>query len=276
MEQTTNRENSQSIKLSIQVRLNGLSFCTMNEETREVLWYQKVNFHKEYNPLKILEQIEALYNSEKQLQQPVKEVSLLFSNELYSFVPKDFFIEEEASTYLKFNTKILKTDIVAHDFLEAEDLVNVYIPYTNITNFFFDRYGEFEYQHSCSILAQEVLNDLNKDRVNVYLNNFEGYYDLAVAKGKELLLCNTFTYDTKEDFIYYLLFTAEQLKLNREELELTLLGNINEDSALYKILYTYIKNVKFLSKSLNCTSKKYQGEQFQREAFLLLKTLGCE
>jgi hypothetical protein len=45
----------------------------------------------------------------------VSEVVLLFSHELYTFVPKEFFIEDEASNYLKFSTKILKTDVVAHD-----------------------------------------------------------------------------------------------------------------------------------------------------------------
>jgi hypothetical protein len=62
----------------------------------------------------------------------------------------------------------------------------------------------------------------------------------VIVKDKELLFCNTFTYETKEDFIYYILFTTEQLKLDPEDLDLILLGNIHEDSAsLQDVVYIH-------------------------------------
>ncbi|MBL4643407.1 MAG: DUF3822 family protein, partial [Flavobacteriaceae bacterium] len=50
----------------------------------------------------------------------------------------------------------------------------------------------------------------------------------------------------KEDFIYYILFTAEQLQLNPEELLLFFIGDIEEESELYHIAYQYIRNVDFI------------------------------
>ena len=276
MELSNKDLNNSIIKLSIQVRLNGLSFCILDSENREILWYKKINFEKEYTPVQILEQIEILYNSEKGLERPVKEVVLLFSNELYSLVPSQFFIEEEASNYLKFNTKILQTDVVAHDLTANEELVNVYIPYTNITNYFFDKYGEFEFMHSTTVLVQSLSNISGESSAIVYLNNFKGFYDLVVIKNGELLMSNTFKYDTPEDFIYYLLFTAEQLNLNPSEFKLFLLGEINKDSPVYDITYTYIKNVEFLDPQFNLSPDKFQNPEFQREAYILLKSLGCE
>ena len=58
---------------------------------------------------------------------------------------------------------------------------------------------------------------------------------------------NCFEFKTKEDFIYYILFTAEQLHLNPEEFELILLGDIEKESELYTILYQYIRTIKFYS-----------------------------
>lgn len=264
------------LKLSIQVRLDGLSFCILNCGNNEIVWYKKKNFPKEYNPVKILSQIELLYKMEKELQIPVSEVVLLFSNDLYSMVPKPYFIEEEASNYLKFNTKILKTDVVAHDYLDQKELVTVYIPYANITNYFFDKYGEFEYKHSISVLTDAVLAIDSGEGTTAYLNNFTDYFDLVVVKNNKLLLCNTFSYSTKEDFIYYLLFTAEQLELDPSEFELNLLGDISENSALYSIAYTYIKNVNLLSPDFNLGPEDKNTAEFQREAFILLKSLECE
>lgn len=274
MEET--KEETNNLKMSIQVRLNGLSFCIINSWDQSIKWYKNVNFEKVYDPVKLLEQIIQLYKEEKNLQDPVDQVVLLFSNELYSIVPQDFFKEEEASNYLKFSTKILKTDVVAHDIMEETGLVNVYIPFTNITNFFFEKYGEFEYKHSTSVLIQSALNYSHTHETTVFLNNFSGYYDLVVVKNGQLLLSNTFSYETKEDFIYYLLFTAEQLKLDPSQFHLKLLGDIGDTSAHYKMAYTYVKNIELFNPEIKISPAQFRKPQFQREAYLLLKSLECE
>lgn len=274
VQEITNKENSSVLKLSIQVRLDGLSFCILDTSTGTISWYKKVNFPKEHNPVKALQEIETIYKEEKILNSEFKEVILLFSNDLYSLVPSEYFIEEEASAYLKFNTKILATDVVESDQV-TEELVNVYIPYTNITNYFFDRYGEFEFNHSVSELIKAALSLSPENETRAYLNNFSGYYDLAIVKNGNLLFCNTFNYETKEDFIYYLLFTLEQLDLSPEIIDLDLLGKISNESEEYKIAYTYIKNIELLNPDFKGLPEKY-GQQFQREEFLLLRSLGCE
>ncbi|MCJ7757477.1 MAG: DUF3822 family protein [Gillisia sp.] len=272
----TKNEDIKLLKLSIQVRLDGLSFCILNCRNNEIIWYKRENFPKEYNPVKILEKIEILYENEKELQSHIDEVVLLFSNDLYSLVPEAYFIEEEASNYLKFNTKILKTDVVAHDSIANKELVNVYIPYANIINYFFDKYGEFEYKHSISVLTEAVLALDSGVGITAYLNNFTDYFDLVVVKNNKLLLCNTFSYDTKEDFIYYLLFTAEQLELDPSQFDLRLLGDISKESPLYAIAYTYIKNIHFLDPGFEIKPEDKNTGEFQREAFILLKSLECE
>jgi len=272
----TKNEGINLLKLSIQVRLDGLSFCILNCGNNEIIWYKRENFPKEYNPVKILEKIEIHYQNEIELQGSMDEVVLIFSNDLYSLVPEAYFIEEEASNYLKFNTKILKTDVVAHDSIANNEMVNVYIPYSNIINYFFDKYGEFEYKHGISVLAEAVLELDSGEGITAYLNNFTDYFDLVVVKNKKLLLCNTFSYDTKEDFIYYLLFTAEQLELDPSQFDLRLLGDISEESALYQIAYTYIKNIRFLNPSFGIEPEDKNTREFQREAFILLNSLECE
>lgn len=264
------------LKLSIQVCLNGLSFLILNCEENQLVWYKKTSFPKEFNPVKILKEIELVYEKEEFLQNPIEEVVLLFSNDLYSIVPEEYFIEEEASNYLKFNAKILKTDVVAHDLIASHNLVNVYIPYTNITNYFFDKYGEFEYKHSISVFAEAILSLEKSFLAKVYLNNYTNYYDLVIVRHGKLLLSNSFKYDSAEDFIYYLLFTLEQLKLDPSEIDLILTGEISEESPFYQIAFTYVKNVQFLKPDLGIDFSDQYNEQFQREAFILLKSIACE
>jgi hypothetical protein len=243
--------NYDNIKLSIQVSLNGLSFCALSKDEKRIVFFRDILFSRKLNPAQVLQQIEKQYEQEPFLSSGNPEVIVLFSNELYSLVPTEFFEEENASEYLKYNTKILETDYVAKDDIVSAEIVNVYIPYTNINNFFFDRYGEFEYRHSVSVLAEEfqIQNRFQKEGTRVYLNCFPGGYDLLVYQQGKLILANSFNCNSREDFIYYLLFCAEQLDLDPSSFELILLGRIREKSDYYEIAYTYVKEIKFLQSS---------------------------
>ena len=264
----------ENIKLSIQVRLDGLSFCGLDQPRNSVVFFRTFNFERKLNPIEVLQQIEKIYKKEAFLASNPGEVIVLFSNELYSMVPEKLFREESASDYLKFNTKILETDFVAQDYLEGLDLVNVYVPYTNINNFFFDKYGEFEYRHDTSVLVEALLrrNVDPKEGIKFFLNNHSLGYDLVVIRDGELLFVNSFTSRTKEDFIYFLLFTAEQLELDPASFDLILLGNISRESDNYKMAYTYIRNIDFLTTSFGYVfeeeSQPPQGYKF----YTLLKS----
>ncbi|NJW52575.1 DUF3822 family protein [Salinimicrobium sp. CDJ15-91] len=237
--------------MSIQVSLNGLSFCGLSVPERRIIFFKDLLFTRKLSPAQVLQEIEKLYEQEPFLRQEDPEVVVLFSNELYNLVPQAFFNEEHASEYLKYNTKILETDYVAHDEVTVAKMVNVYIPFTNINNFFFEKHGEFEYRHCVSVLAAEfqIQNKYQTAGTRVYLNCFPGGYDLLVFQQGKLQLANTFKCATKEDFIYYLLFTAEQLDLDPSRFELILLGRIKERSDYYEIAYNYVKEIKFLDTS---------------------------
>lgn len=71
------------------------------------------------------------------------------------------------------------------------------------------------------------------------------HFEIVVVENRKLLFYNTFNYNTKEDFIYYILFTAEQLALDPETFPLYLLGKIDEGDPFYTMVYTYVRNVFF-------------------------------
>ena len=68
-----------------------------------------------------------------------------------------------------------------------------------------------------------------------------------IVQNQKLILYNSFEYKTPQDFIYYILFTAEQLQLNPENFVLKLIGKIDETDELFKICYKYIRNVSLLN-----------------------------
>ncbi|NQX85110.1 MAG: DUF3822 family protein [Flavobacteriaceae bacterium] len=252
--------------LSIQVSLGGLSFCILDAETNTITQYKRIIFDKKLGPTNLLDKLKHLFNTETVLQQNFKTVQLVHKNELATLVPKSLFNEDCIADYLKFNTKILPTDFITYDAIATEDMVNVYVPYVNINNYIYDTFGAFEFKHFSSILLENILSQQAHYQSNrMYIHVETSHFEIIVTKGHKFLYYNSFEYSTKTDFIYYVLFVAEQLELNPEVFEAILLGFITAEDELYDILYTYVRHVsfyKFASKHRIATNIKTLNKDF--------------
>lgn len=232
--------------LSIQISLNGLSFCIFNRSSNTVEFLKNQQFDKKSNPFETLEYLKKALESASELHQTFASILVIYQNELSNIVPKSFYEEKQAADYLKFNSKILTSDYISHDEIAINESVNVYVPYVNINNLIFDTYGAFEYKHASTILIDFILQkEVRDEESQLFLNINLQHFELIATKNKKLLLYNSFEYSTKEDLIYYLLFTMEQLHLNPEAIRLQLMGLVNKDDALYQIIFTYVRFVEF-------------------------------
>ncbi|GGG49822.1 DUF3822 family protein [Bizionia arctica] len=235
-----------NLELSIQVSLNGLSFCILNRQTNSITFLKHFEKDKKLSPFEALDFLKHLFNTEEELKTPFHNVHVIYVNELATLVPKPLFNEDFLADYLKFNSKILKSDFIAYDTIDINESVNVYVPYVNINNYIYDTFGTFIYSHFSSILIDKILQiEKHADNFKLYVNVNKDHFEIVVTNKGQLTLYNTFDYSTKEDFIYYILFTIEQLKLNPEKIDLVLLGCIDKDSDLFEILYKYIRHVHF-------------------------------
>ena len=265
---TTNITTNQPKRLSVQITLTGLSFLIASGDG-EVLFFTEKNFDTTHTPEELLFELRSIVADHDVLREAFEAVSLIYTTLNYSLVPTSLFDENKASEYLKFNTKILSNDFISHDEIDGQNAVVVYVPLVNINNFMFEQYGSFEYYHSSTILVQNFLNAEKHARDSkVYLHLLKEQVDCIIFNKGKLVLCNSYSYKTPEDFIYYVLFCFEQLKLNPETVTAILCGDISEESEIYHILYTYVREVNFLEHSLPILA----DEQTQQH-FLLKSTL---
>jgi hypothetical protein len=238
--------NKNNIKeLSIQVNLNGLSFCILNRSTNTIEFLNNILFRNKLNPFDVLNRLKTELSANSVFSDTFDTVTVIHQNELSTLVPKKLYDENNKADYLKFNTKILKTDFITQDDIAANESVNVYIPYININNYIFETFGEFIYKHSSTVLIDAVMQKTSYDNANVYLHVNSSMIEISVTENGQLQLFNVFEYHSKEDFIYYVLFVFEQLKLNVETTIVHLSGTIDKNDELYNLLYTYIRHVEF-------------------------------
>ena len=251
--------------LSIQFSLDGFSFCISNQDN-EVYFLKNFAFPVTTSVDNCLQEIITIFKTEEKLQTDFNSIFVVHQNYLSTIVPDKLFNEKELATYLKFSVKTLATDAFDFDSITDIDAKNVYIPYANINNFLFQDFGAFEFKHHATVLIEKLL-DKNKGS-QFYLHVSKHHIDIILLKEKDLHFYNSFKYSSIEDIIYYVLFTAEQLKMDPEEFMLVLLGDITHESELYDILYKYIRNISFLEN--NNTLLKISDEFSNHSNFILL------
>jgi len=237
--------------LSIQLSLDGFSFCIYNNSL-EQLEALKTYPLKVTTPEDLLAEIKPIFNNESLLDFHFNKVKVCHINNLSTLVPKSLFDKTNLNRYLNLSIKTLKNDYFDYDELTLIDAVNVYIPYVNVNNFLIDKFGSLEFNHFSSLFIKNVLEQSDKSASpKMYVNIAENHLDILVCHSQKLLLYNCFKYQTKEDFIYYILFVAEQLEMNSNSFELNLLGNILNTDTFYSIAYKYVNHVILFDFNLN-------------------------
>ena len=262
-----NIEVTSKRKLSIQFSLDGFSFCTTNTHN-EVIEFSSYTFSKTKNsPELVLEKLQDIFKKEKSLQYDFETVTVIHQNNLNTLVPNEYFKKDALKSYLKYSIKTIASDLITFDELDFMNSKNVYVPYVNINNFLFQNFGEFEYKHYSSVMLEKLFSIATND-ICCYIHVSKSTFDIVIIKNSNLQFFNIFEYKTKEDFMYYVLFTLEQLDLSTEETLVSILRDMEEDSDLFRLMYTYIRNIDFLS-SKNAVFNN-QKEISKHSNFILL------
>lgn len=237
-------------KLVLQVNLNGFSYCIKDTLNQKIDFVNTIDFVNYPKSIKIEDHFWKAFLDNRDLIKTYDEVIVLHDNNWNSFVPKALFNEELLSSYLQFNTKVFETDFFTFDTLSNYEINNVFVPFSNINNYLLDQFESFNYHQVNSILVEKLLAiSKNIDEKLVFVHFGNSKFEIIIVQNQKLLFFNSFEFQTKEDFIYYLLFTAEQLNLNPENFKLQLLGEISKESAFFEIAFKYIRNISLLDVS---------------------------
>lgn len=249
-------------KLILQVTLNGFFYCVVDTLNDRIDFVNTIDFANYPKSNKVEDHFWKAFLDNRDLIKTYDEIVVLHDNNWNSFVPKAVFNEELLSSYLQFNTKVFETDFFTFDALANQEINNVYVPFSNINNYLLDQFESFNYYHVNTILVSKLLEiSKNIDEKQVFAHFGNSKFEIVVVENQKLLFFNSFEFQTKEDFIYYLLFTAEQLNLNPEHFKLQLLGEIDQESAFFEIAYKYIRNVSFLDVSELQQSNEFSTAQ---------------
>ncbi len=250
IDESFDKGSTLNYKLVVQACAESFNFCIQDADRNKYIVLQSYLLSGTSNPEKICKGIEQIISQVDFLKSTYKSVVFTWVNQKTSFVPAPLFEEKEKNTYLDFSHSLSNDEEIAYDKLQNLEAYNLYAIPTVILKTIKGFFPGCNTQHSSSALVESLLvRYKNRDDRQVFVNVMSSMFEIVVLEGKKLILYNNFRYESCEDFIYYILFVTEQLKLNPETASITLLGEIEKGSALYEILYKYVRNIGFIDKN---------------------------
>lgn len=258
--------------MSIQLNLDGLSFCIFNPALSCVESIYYLTIPPSTAPLVAEQQVQQFLKEERALCQDFDTIKVLHNNEQFAFVPEELFATELLFEYLKFNVPDYHNQIISHDTLKEEKMINVYIPNSPINRILRETYGIFEYEHFTTTLLNILLMHNPKKKDAIYAHFDRGAFHLVVFKDEQLAFYNRFAFEEPIDMLYYLLFSLEQLSIDTEVTPLYLLGDIIRNSERYYLIYKYVRFIYFLPPQKNNPFCQNMDPTLARQNFILTHT----
>ncbi|WP_124981296.1 DUF3822 family protein [Nonlabens xiamenensis] len=230
-------------KLSVLIHQDGLSFYAYQDG--QILDAYHERFKHPANPIELLKRIEEIYQQQEFLDYAFAKATLFYHHNIFTCVPGEIFNEKQAVDYLKYNARILETDHISTDELSGElNIHTVYIAYANINNYFFERYGSFDYYHYGSRLLELRSQDAKSLHFDVSLEVMVSDFYLSIFKNGKLHAHNLFPFEAIEDILYYTMYTTHHCEADPETFKLRIISE-NHDQELYDLLYTYVRHVEY-------------------------------
>jgi len=250
LDESLNLASSDKYHLSIQVSLDGFSFCILDTSKNKIIGLVSYSFqntgHEQFN-----EHVDYILLVNEILKRDFQEIRIIFESQKFTFIPEPLFEERNADLYLNFNNNLSEDESVMTDKLRNLEAYNIYAVNDSLKEEILRYFPHAKTNHFLSSLIECLLlkfkNIELKNTLFTYVR--ASHFDVVHIQNNKLTFCNSFNYRSKEDLVYFLMFVFDQLSLNPENVTLTLLGEIRKESISYEFLYRYIRNIEFIERN---------------------------
>ncbi|MBT3174261.1 MAG: DUF3822 family protein [Lentimicrobiaceae bacterium] len=264
--------------LLLQLNVHGVELLIYNRERNKFIGAECFIFSEIDTVSQIPSYLGKILNYRPSFAYPYNEVILLYQSRYSTLIPKPLFSEKNKKEYLDFNQPYQEDCRIIVDNLKNNDAVNIYyIPHL-IAEKTKELWPNAKILHFSTALI-ESLSISFKNKIEpkpLFVNIQNDCFDLVYFKENVLHYHNTFEYRTKEDFIYFLLITIDQLGLNPEDVNVHIMGNIDKTDHKYRMLVQYIKNFRFIERNDNFLYSYSLDELQSHKHFTLFNALQCE
>lgn len=223
--------------LSVRLEPDGLFFSVYDPDLRKYIAFESV----------LLAGVPEIYHylsNHEVLNSSFRNSLCIVPSRKYTLMPEALFIPQRAEEYFNFVHTIEPGEELRNTTLLADDVRLIYASNMAWFQIIKDHFKQAIVLPQVAAFIDYIVPRFRNTTLSaMFINLYDGYFDLLILDGGKLQFCNNFTYKTVEDLVYYTIFVIDQLKINVEKVELKLTGNISPRQEELKLFRKYVKKV---------------------------------
>ena len=249
MIETTDFSKSEQYTLSIRLSTDGFSFSVFNPLNDGNFFFYEHDVNKS---LSLTANLKQTFRDVEWLKHPFRRVNVIMADKRFTFIPLEFFEDEQAETVFYHNHPRKENETVQYNILQKNNIVVLFGMDKSTCTFLNEQYPNIKFYSQTSPLieffatksrlgnSRKMYAHLCKDAVNIY----------TYERGR-LLLANSFACKEINDQIYYILYIWKQLGMEQERDELHLTGYLSDKNQLLSELRKFIRQVFIMNPATN-------------------------
>ncbi|MBQ0130161.1 MAG: DUF3822 family protein [bacterium] len=268
---------TQEYRIAIQFTLGGFSYLIMDAGTNVIVAMESYLSDDLTDEKDIFNTFEKALALNKLNGKKFQSVTCIIGNRNYALIPNELFDEKESSKYLGFLHTIPQNGLVLNDNLSENECHGIY----SVSNCLIEKikgiWPDAKIVHESSIFLRHITKVANlfaTTRVYVYVKNRS--FDMAIFKNGNLSFFNNFKFNTKDDFLYFLMFAIEQQKMSAYETSVCVSGMILGSSEIMKLCERYIKDIRFIKNGDTIKVSEALKEIPSQYYYIPYQVLQCE
>lgn len=240
--------------LSIRIMPDGFSFVVFDTQKSkfialvEFLYPDTDNRSDYYGSDQYIQWLDEITRQQILLKESYNKVFVLTGSRKHTLVPLPLFEPENSRKYLEFNHLIDADEIVLYDVVKAPESGFIYAIPLSLKKWIGKHYSGHKLFHHCGALIRAFFLQYRgtDPATRMLLNVRNGIFDLIVIRDSSFKLCNSYHFSNNIDLLYYVLFVAEQLKIDLNASLLFLGGTQDVSNQLTGILKNYVRHVEMI------------------------------
>ena len=269
-------EKSQDYRLTIQCALDGLSFAFLDTTTNTIVGVEFYRFDQSKGDEDPFYSIRRILDSQEWSNREFHSVIWIVEDRINTLVPVSLFDESKTSQYLDFGFQLSSGSKILTDTVEKADCVDVYVMPQMLYSKLTEKWPKVTFVHASTLFLNGLLGHDDPARFGVYVCVRNRNFDLVVKKDGKLQFFNNFKFNTKDDFLYFLLFALEQCGLSGSDAIVMFSGLILPASEIVSLCSRYVKDVRFIGNDQTVKVSEALSELPFHYYFTHYQALKCE
>lgn len=238
MSKTTQRS------LAILLSHDMLSYITKTTDGETTSYSDVYDYSVDFTNLNKTEiEIEHELRSNLTLLQEYDYVHICFLSTTVNVVPNQFAHKpfEELLSLSNYSPVKLAIDCPLEN-VEASIIYNIHYPLKDILLSLPNLQNARLYHSGKFLVDYGMINSKNDE---IYINLMHQKLEVCVLSNGEFIFYNLFETKTKEDFLFYILYTLNQLNISPNTVSLYAFGDILNSPDFYETLQKYVRHISF-------------------------------